>query len=161
MQVFYLSDCPEECAQQLCDKHVVKMCLETAQILCAVHHINNSRGAPYRLTHYKHPCVQWAQQSYQNYYWLVNHGKYLCAEYTHRFGKRHKSQDVIEWCEERVPLSVIDRSQGFIEPPQVVPDEYKLEDEPCEAYIQYYQSKLDNGMDMRYTSRKRPIWLRG
>ena len=33
MNIFYLDDCPRRAAEEQCDQHIVKMPLETAQIL--------------------------------------------------------------------------------------------------------------------------------
>jgi len=95
VNIFILSEDPIIAAQMQCNKHVVKMTLETAQMLCAP--FENGK-APYRRAHYNHPCTIWARTSKENYEWLVMHGLALCNEYTLRYGKRHASQDVIIWC---------------------------------------------------------------
>ena len=38
MNIFYLHSDPKTCASMHCDKHVVKMILETAQMLSTAHH---------------------------------------------------------------------------------------------------------------------------
>jgi len=78
-----------------CDKHVVKMPLETAQLLCSAF---EKGRAPYKRTHYNHPCSIWTRISEKNFEWLVEHGLALCDEYTFRYGKVHKSRNVINWC---------------------------------------------------------------
>ena len=99
MNIFLLDTDTKKCAQYHCDKHVVKMILETAQLLCGVHHMTNQiTEAPYKLSHRNHPCSIWARESLSNYLYLCELGLELCKEYTYRYGKRHKSQDVIEWC---------------------------------------------------------------
>lgn len=99
MNIFVLDTNPKTCAVYHNDKHVVKMILETAQLLCGVHHSTDSiYEAPYKLSHKNHPCAIWARECYENYIWLCDLGLELCAEYTYRYGKRHKSQDIIEWC---------------------------------------------------------------
>jgi len=95
MNIFVLDYDPKKAAQMQCDKHVVKMPLESAQILCSVFKPNS---APYRRTHYNHPCSIWARRSQENYVWLINHGLFLCDEYQYRYGKVHKSKNVILWC---------------------------------------------------------------
>ena len=97
MNIFVLHKDPAIAATMACDKHVIKMILETAQMMCTVAHTNNM-DAPYRATHKKHPCTIWASASQGNWEWLITHGKALCAEYTKRYGKVHKSQAVIEYC---------------------------------------------------------------
>ncbi len=97
MNIFVLDYSPIKAAQMQCDKHVVKMPLETAQLLCSAFH----RGiAPYKPTHHNHPCSLWTKASEKNYLWLIEHGLALCSEYTYRYNKIHKSQDVILWCKD-------------------------------------------------------------
>lgn len=135
MNIFVLDLDPVKCAAQYINKHVVKMTLETAQILCAVH---EPGVAPYKRTHYNHPCTVWARESTANYLWLCDLGLAIANEYTERYGKRHKSQDVIEWCEERIPESIpYGPLTAF---PQAMPDEFK-DDCPITAYKKYYEHK--------------------
>lgn len=71
MNIFVLDYTPQKAAEYHCDKHVVKMILESAQILCAVHHKNGDSNVPYKLTHKNHPCTIWAGESRSNYLWLT------------------------------------------------------------------------------------------
>jgi hypothetical protein len=136
MNIFFLDFDTQKCAQYHCDKHVVKMILETAQLLCGVHHMNPqvTLQIPYKLSHKNHPCAIWTRQSLSNYLYLCDLGLELCKEYTYRYGKRHKSQDVIEWCLTNKPD--ID-DLGFTTPPKAMPDEYKVES-VIESYRNYY-----------------------
>lgn len=93
MNIFVLSEDPIRAAQAQCNKHVVRMVLETAQLLGNAH---PSADALYQHTHYNHPCSKWVRQSLSNYKWLLLHGWALCEEYTRRYGKVHRSQCVIE-----------------------------------------------------------------
>lgn len=100
MNIFVLDENPQVAAKMHNDKHVVKMILESAQLLCGVHHMTDpltTEQVPYKLSHKNHPCSIWARQCVENYIWLCDLGLSLCEEYTYRYGKRHKSQDVIEW----------------------------------------------------------------
>ena len=90
MNIFVLSTKPKEAVKWYIDKHVVKMPLETAQILCAVRKQYGDDTAPYKATHIHHPCCQWAAESVENYVWLCILGIELCCEYTYRYGKIHK-----------------------------------------------------------------------
>jgi hypothetical protein len=90
MNIFATSPCPKESAKFLDNKRLVKMCLETTQILCTV--INENAGekiTPYKSTHKNHPCVKWAGESQENFFWLNIHAMELCGEYKIRFGKVH------------------------------------------------------------------------
>jgi hypothetical protein len=99
MNIFVLDYNPINAAKMQCDKHIVKMPLESAQILCSAF----PKGkAPYKLTHLNHPCSIWARRSTANYKWLIEHGIALCDEYTFRYGKIHKSKDVILWCQKNL-----------------------------------------------------------
>ena len=100
MNIFVLHTDPEKAATMMCDKHVIKMVLETAQMLCTIAHGMGYDGAPYRSTHKNHPCTVWAAKTSSNWSWLLRHGFALCDEYTKRYGKNHKS---IMW--ETNPLS--------------------------------------------------------
>lgn len=105
MNIFVLDEDPILAAQMLCDRHVLKMLLETGQMLCAAH---PPEVAPWKRTHYNHPCTVWARSSKKNYEWLAAHGLSICNEYTVRYGRRHKCEDVMLWCSENIPSSVPD-----------------------------------------------------
>jgi hypothetical protein len=133
MNIFVLADTPEESAQLQGDKHVIKMILESAQMLCSAF---EPGSAPYKRTHYNHPCSVWARKSEANYSWLVSHAFALCAEYTRRYGRRHKTEDVIEWCALRIdelPFS----EDGLTPFAQAVPDQFK-HTSAVVAYRAYY-----------------------
>jgi hypothetical protein len=136
MNIFLLDTDTRKCAQYHCDKHVVKMILETAQLLCGVHHMTDqvTEQVPYKLSHKNHPCAIWSRESLSNYLYLCDLGLELCKEYTYRYGKRHKSQDVIEWCVINKP-NICDKE--FTEPARAMPNEYKV-DSVVESYRNYY-----------------------
>ena len=136
MNIFLLDNDTRKCAQYHCDKHVVKMILETAQLLCGVHHMTDqvTDQVPYKLSHKNHPCAIWSRESLSNYLYLCDLGLELCKEYTYRYGKRHKSQDVIEWCVTNKP-NICDKE--FTEPARAMPNEYKV-DSVVESYRNYY-----------------------
>ena len=102
MNIFYLDNDPKVCAQYHVDKHVVKMILETAQLLSTTHWMSGSEG-PYRQTHKNHPSAVWARSNKSNYIWLCELGMELCKEYTHRYGKTHKTQQHLEWLSNNIP----------------------------------------------------------
>jgi hypothetical protein len=98
-------------------------------------HRPSTDQVPYKLSHKNHPCAIWARESLDNYLYLCELGLELCKEYTYRYEKRHKSQEVIEWC-------VTNKAQicykGLTEPPKAMPDEYKVKD-VVESYRNYYR----------------------
>ena len=155
MNIFFLDYDPKKCAQYHNDKHVVKMILETAQLLCGVHHTisNETTNIPYKLSHKNHPCAIWSRESLSNYLYLCDLGLELCKEYTYRYGKRHKSQEVIEWCITNLP-NISDKD--FTTPPKAMPDEYKVND-VIESYRNYYRgAKKDFA---KWKNREIPEWF--
>lgn len=100
MNIFVLSEDPQDAARMQCDKHICKMILESGQMLCAAH---EPGSAPWRRTHYNHPCTIWSRTTTSNYKWLAIHGLELCAEYTRRYHKRHAAEDVLIWCAQNIP----------------------------------------------------------
>lgn len=153
MNIFFLDTEPEKIARYHCDKHVVKMILETAQLLCGAHWSAGGE-APYKLSHRNHPCAIWTRQSRENYRYLCSIGKELCKEYTHRYGKRHKSEDVIEWCAGNIPD--IPAYPAITPLPSAMPEQYKGE---CviESYRKYYNG--DKAHFAKWTNREVPFWF--
>ena len=96
MQIFVPFANPKMSALILDDRRVVKMCLESAQIMSTAMHMRGVKGAPYKPTHENHPCVLWAAESSDNFWWLMEHWEYLCFEYWVRYGHfqglRHKTE---------------------------------------------------------------------
>lgn len=133
MNVFVLHRDPVIAAQMACDKHCIKMIVETAQMLSAVL-IQNGQAAPYKLTHQHHPCTIWAGASAHNYAWLWHHGRALCEEYTYRYERIHKTQQHFDGGLRRAPC--IPRL-GVTEFAQAMPEEYRDPD-PVIAYRKFY-----------------------
>lgn len=154
MNIFVLDWDVKKCAQYHNDKHVVKMILETAQLLCGAHHMTNSPyEIPYKLSHKNHPCSIWVRESIDNYLWLCELGLELCDEYRYRYGKRHKSLDIIEWCVVHKPkLS----NKGFTLPALAMPDQYKTKD-IVESYRNYYIG--DKKVFSKWKNREEPYWF--
>ena len=95
MNIFILDDDPKQAAQWLCDKHICKMIVESAQMLCSAY--PEKYKAPYKATYINHPCTKWTRSSRLNFNWLVDHAHELCWQYSERYGKIHKSEKVIHW----------------------------------------------------------------
>ena len=156
MNIFVLDYDPKSCAQMHCDKHVVKMILETAQLLCGVHHMTDSQCTiPYKLSHKNHPCSIWARECVENYVWLCDLGLELCEEYTYRYGKKHKSQEIIEWCLLNIPK--IKENGTVTDFKLAMPDECKIENNPILSYRKYY---IDFKKDFaKWKNRDVPNWF--
>lgn len=156
MNIFVTSKCPVECAQTLDDKRVVKMVLETVQLLCTA--INEEAGfqlTQYRSTHKGHPCSKWARASLDNWLWLYNHGTALCNEYTRRYGKVHKSQAVLQdrlftYALEYFELSGLTPFVNCARNASLGIDYTDIED-THQAYQLYLADRWDN-------DRREPIW---
>ena len=133
MNIFYIHSDPITAAQELADDHIRKMQIESAQMCCTAHWAVG-KEAPYKRAHFNHPSTKWTRESIQHYRWLVKHGLEVCNQFTIRYGKRHKTQDVLEWCRDNEPNLP---DSGFITPPQCMPDEYKDED-TVKAYRRFY-----------------------
>jgi hypothetical protein len=97
MNIFILSAHPVLAAEDLCDKHISKMCLETAQLLSTAARAHGAETDDlYKSTHVNHPCAVWARSSRANYRWLLLHGDAIGHEFARRYGKIHKSALVIQ-----------------------------------------------------------------
>ena len=103
MNIFALSNDPGEAAQFQHDRHVIKMILESAQMLSAACHADEAymgivpkqyREKLYKPTHQNHPCNVWLRESPNNFVWLALHLDALVAEYHRRFGKVHKTNEL-------------------------------------------------------------------
>lgn len=167
MNVFFLSPSPQISARQQCDKHVVKMVLESAQLLCTTHReLEGDDSADqlglYKRTHTNHPSAVWARSTGGNWTWLCSHALELCREYTYRYGKRHKSQDIIERCIDNEPSLP---EEDMTPPPQCMPEEFQVHDDVApgndavKAYRQYYALGKSQTIDMRWTKRRIPVWF--
>lgn len=143
MNIFFVDRDPFDAAKCLVDKHVVKMILETAQILCTAQRMHrgnmmvvkqNGRNVKkwimddvelndslYSATHVNHPSVVWAREAYMHYDWLFNHFTSLLAEYDFRYGKKHA-------CLKLFPLLIENPCPTMLwtDPPCAMPDEYKI-----------------------------------
>ena len=139
MNIFYLDKNPYKAAQYQYNKHVVKMILESAQMLCTAHHCygdaEQKANVPYKQAHLNHPSTVWARQSRQTYMWLYYHMICLGNEYEKRYNKQHLT---ITKCGEflATPPKHIQGNE-WVQPPQAMPDEYKHKDS-ITAYWQYY-----------------------
>ena len=133
MNIFILDKDPKKSVSYLVKTHLTKMPLETAQILCSPY----SEGqAPYKRTHYNHPCCVWARESKQNYEWLLDYAELLFNRFETVRCKPHSSYRVVQWCKYNYHnLKLPDN--GFTQHPQCMTDEYK-NNNVVTAYRNYY-----------------------
>jgi hypothetical protein len=144
MNIFVLDTNPYNAASMMCDKHVVKMIVESCQMLSTVHLLGKDYGHPiinsenfnhYKLSFKNHPCTVWARQSHDNYLWLAEHAIGLTEEYNFRYAKNHKCEPMVDWYLRHVPEYI---TFGELTPfAQAMPDKYKC-DYAVTAYRNYY-----------------------
>ena len=144
MNIFYLDRDPVIAAQMMCDKHVVKMILESAQMLSTAHRVldgdeyANKMGL-YKLAHKNHPSTIWVRTSSENYRWLFNHYDALMQEYTYRYDKTHATsrlRDALDKTPDNMPAIQL-TDTPWSAPPQCMPD-YCKGDDAVLAYQTYY-----------------------
>jgi len=96
MNIFASDPCPVISAQYLDNKRVIKMVLESAQMLCtALREHGASHLARYKATHQNHPSNVWARETRSNYQWLLEHFNALLIEYSKRSGKIHLCESML------------------------------------------------------------------
>lgn len=177
MNIFYLDRDPKNCAEYHCDKHVVKMIIEYAQLMSTAHRIidgkeytdltaNNRKIKRWRLSdereqtlmkasHTNHPSNIWARANHLNYKWLYEMWCHLLDEYTHRYGKVHacaRLKDVLANLPENIPLGLRES-----EPTPAMPDDCKIANNSLASYHKYYKEKKMHFA--RWTKRSIPEWF--
>lgn len=151
MNIFVLSRNTKQCAKWHCDKHITKMPLEAAQLLCTAINVHGGQSR-YKTAHRNHPCAIWAKATRANFLWLAELAYELCAEYTARFGRTHACEQVIDDC----VLKADTIPTGDLTPfAQAMPDEYKHHDVTV-AYRNYYLGAKTDIADWKYCSA--PAW---
>jgi len=154
LNIFVLDLNIRKCARYHADQHVVKMILESAQMLCTV--LNQSGvKTPYRSTHLHHPCTLWAGASLRNWKWLRSLALSLNDEFRYRFGKTvdHQSARVIK----ALPAPLIADS-GLTEFAQTMPQKYRVPGDAVLAYRRFYIG--EKSRFAVWTRRRVPRWFR-
>ena len=158
MNIFYLDKNPVVAAQMQCDKHVVKMILESAQMLSTAHRVLDGneyadKKVLYKIAHKNHPSTIWTRTSLENYVWVFDHMVALMAEYTYRYDKHHATERLIHYLWE-FPRNI---SHGeFTDPPQCMPD-YCKGDDTISAYHTYYI--VEKSDFATWKRRAKPEWF--
>jgi len=160
MNIFYLNRKPKIAAQMMCDKHVVKMILESAQMLSTAHRVldgdeHADKVGLYKMAHKNHPSSIWARSSIENYVWLYEHMEALMGEYTYRYDKKHATER-LHGVLARPPWHMIGMPVGFTDPPQCMPD-YCKNDDAVSAYHKYYIMEKANFATWK--RRDKPEWF--
>jgi hypothetical protein len=177
MNIFYIDKDPVQAAQWMVDKHVVKMILESAQLLSTAHRIldgeetlgksktgrnvkrwilpDSREGVLYSATHINHPSAVWCRQSVENYNWLADHMFALLYEYTYRYNKQHKIEGKLSYMLQSPPFALKEYDMTVM--PSAMADEYKISDDPLVNYRNYY--KVGKTRMHKWTNRQPPEWI--
>jgi len=165
MNIFFLDKNPKLAAEYQCNKHVVKMVVESAQLLSTAHRVL-TESCPeflYKATHKNHPCGIWVRTAPANYIWLATHALALCKEYSYRYGKTHKSQPIIEWCLDNVPFEecgyLVTENLDSYFPPQCMPEECQIEGDIVGAYRNFYKNVKMKTIKCEWKKREVPKWI--
>jgi hypothetical protein len=177
MNIFYLSESPQQCAEWMVDRHVVKMILESAQLLSTAHRIldgtelqgksktgrkarrwilgDSREPVLYSATHINHPSAVWARTSIENYNWLVDHFYALMNEYNYRYNKTHKCFGEISYLLQSPPKNLTEYDETKM--PSCMDEKFIISDDPIVNYRNYYK----NGKShlFKWTNREKPEWI--
>jgi hypothetical protein len=176
MNIFYLDNDVAKCAEMHCDKHVVKMIIEYAQLMSTAHRMldgeeyidktaNGRKIKRWRMkdndyeiglmkaSHINHPSNVWVRASKENYLWLNRMWNCLLLEYTHRYDKHHaceKYGKLLYAC----PVNI--QNNPFTEPTPAMPDEVKVAGDSIKSYHNYY---INNKAHLAsWKKRNKPEW---
>jgi len=179
MNIFVLDNNPIKAARQHCDKHVVKMIVESAQMLSTAHRVldgkiekrRSSTGKTiqnywllpddreihlYKAVHVKHPCTIWTMESKDNYTWHYRLFNALLDEYTYRYGKKHASAELNNYL---IPLPNNMPSSNRTKFKLAMGSNPEcMSDDPIESYRKFYKTKQSR-FKMVWTKRSRPKWF--
>jgi len=182
MNLFILHEDPIIAAQMQCDKHVVKMIVESAQMLSTAHRVLDGtiENAPsksgktiqkhyrlledpemdqilYKAVHRGHPCTIWTMESSSNYEWHWKHFDALCEEYTYRYGKTHATSHL------KYPLWSLPTNipKGKMTPFKLAMKSNPecMVGDPVESYRLFYQTKQSR-FKMNWSKREQPRWFK-
>lgn len=181
MNIFALDKDPVKAAQQQCDKHIIKMVVESAQMLSTAHRILDGKmiKAPsksgkrmskyyelpdgreslfYKAVHHNHPCTVWTMKSNNNYTWHWVHFTALCDEYTYRYGKVHATDEKLRAALRELPRNI---PVGYLSPLPLAmgaaPECIDYND-PVGSYRKFYMTKQKR-FKMAWTKRETPDWF--
>ena len=150
MNIFVLHESPKFAASMHCDKHVVKMIVESGQMLSTAHWINGSPAEGmhlYKPAFVNHPCSRWIRHSSANHCWLVRLFIGLLDEFRDRYGHEHSARRLVEHVSDVPGLTEFGPLTPFA---QAMPDQYKNENAVV-AYRHYYWAEKRRFAEWRYS----------
>lgn len=176
VNIFYVDENPVKAAECLVDKHVVKMILESAQLLSTAHRIldgekyigkvngrkhtsyilpDSRESIMYAATHVNHPSAIWCRESVENYLWLVEHFFALMNEYIHRYKKIHKCNGELSYMLQSPPHKL--KEYDWTPMPSAMDEQYIISKDPLTNYRNYY--RLGKVKLHQWTNREPPEWM--
>lgn len=181
MNIFVLSNDPVEAAQMQCNAHVVKMIVESAQMLSTAHRVldgvigkapsksgktmskhwtlpDDREAVLYKAVHVGHPCTVWTMKSNNNYTWHWIHFAALCDEYTHRYGKVHATDKLLREKLKALPRNIEVGYKTQFPLAMKSNPECMFPNDPVKSYRMFYQTKQDR-FKMAWTNREVPEWF--
>lgn len=183
MNIFILSEEPREAARMMCDKHINKMIIEAAQMLCTAHRMldgqverrasksgkrmvnywvhpnSNLEATLYKAVHHHHPCTVWTMETKSNYIWHYEHMVGLTDEFEHRYGKEHMTKLKLIDTLKHAPDNIKDSGlTPFAQAMSHYPD-CKVEGDAVSAYRNYYHAAKDFAVWNK--GRPSPSWWQG
>ena len=162
MNIFGIDTDTTSCATYHTDRHIVKMPLETAQMVSFVYYhkdlwdgevpnllMNFSAG------HDKHPCSLWLRENLVNFLWTCEFGIKLIEEYRFRYDsqKHERCKMIFEWSLDNLPNLPVAEFTPFA---KAMPEEYKV-DCSVESYRNYY--RMGKSELHKWTKRNKPEWI--
>lgn len=181
MNLFILDENPTVAAQLQCDKHVVKMIVESGQMLSTVHRLldgnitirpsksgkrqvkyweltGDRENKLYKAVHMNHPCTVWTRESIENYAWHYDHFVALCDEYKYRYGKVHKTDYELRDLLRNPPNNIPKVARTPFKLAMKANPECMFPEDPVKSYRMYYQTKQDR-FAMNWSKRSIPEWF--
>ncbi|MFV9876106.1 MAG: pyrimidine dimer DNA glycosylase/endonuclease V [Rickettsiales endosymbiont of Dermacentor nuttalli] len=166
MNIFVTDICPKLCAHNLDDKRLIKMIVESAQLLSTAIFINSNitYNELYKPTHIKHPCTIWSSLNKSNWIWLFQHLESLCVEYTYRFNNKiHKTSSLLEHLSKYSEDIPIGQMTPFVNctKSKLLGIDFSDITSTQLAYRKYLQAKWNvDKRKPKWTSRNQPKWYK-
>lgn len=159
MNIFVLDTDVTKCAQYHCDKHIVKMPLETAQMISFVYYKQTEKPKvdlmAFSKTHDKHPCSIWLQNSLSNFVYGCELGIKLVEEYRFRYNSQKHERALQIFQSSLLCLPEIE-DKGLTQFALAMPEQYKT-DCAVTSYRNYYLA--EKVQFLNYTKRDIPLWI--
>jgi len=175
MNIFATHQDPYLSAKVLPDKHIVKMPLESCQMLAIIYSkwyydwgtLPKADGTPYSTkkgAFRNHPSTKWAGSSIYNTAWLIQHGCCLADEYQRRYGKIHTCSKALFEAKKifhrktNKAITCWGMAENFS---RAMPDEWKCDDsiDTFTAYKRYIASKPWVKENYIRIPERKPAWI--